>query len=322
MDLAEKILQGDERSGARLISLIEARDPRGYAELTRLLPYINRAHVVGVTGPAGAGKSTFISRVASGLQKREKKLGIVAIDPSSLHSQGALLGDRFRMKEAEDAGDVFIRSMADRDQPGGVCYAALGAVYVMEALGKDVVIVESVGAGQSDKALFYLCDTVVTVFTPEFGDELQLLKAGLLEIGDMVVLNKCDKPGAEDAMVSLSAHVPVKAEGEWSPPILLTKAQVGEGIDECLSAIERRWDFLQKDKRMSEGRRQKITLFVMALLKEELWRRFARLCSTDKEYEQIMGEAQSNVVDPYTAIERIADSAEARLQRETRTGLD
>lgn len=322
MNLAEKILQGDERSGARLISLIEARDPQGYAELTQLLPYINRAHVVGVTGPAGAGKSTLISQVASGLHKRKKRLGIVAIDPSSLHSQGALLGDRFRMKEAEDAGDVFIRSMADRDQPGGVCYAALGAVYVMEALGKDVVIVESVGAGQSDKALFYLCDTIITVFTPEFGDELQLLKAGLLEIGDIVVLNKCDKPGAEDAMVSLSAHVPVTAEGEWSPPILPAKAQAGEGIDECLSAIEQRWGFLQKGKGTSEGRWQKITLFVMTLLKEELWRRFARLCSSDREYEQIMREAQSNVIDPYTTVERIADSAEARLRREASAGVD
>ncbi len=317
LNLAEKILQGDERSGARLISLIEAGDQRGYAELTRLLLYINRAHVVGVTGPAGAGKSTFISRVASGLHKQKKKLGIVAIDPSSLHSRGALLGDRLRMKEAEDTGDIFIRSMADRDQPGGVCHAALGAVYVMEALGKDVIIVESVGAGQSDKALFYLCDTVVTVFTPEFGDELQLLKAGLLEIGDMVVLNKCDKPGAEDAMAALSAHLPMKAEGEWSPPILPTQAHVGEGIAECLAAIGRRWEFLQKDGRRPEGRRQKISLFVMTLLKEELWRRFAKLCSTDREYEQIMREARSNIIDPYTAIERIADSAEARLQRET-----
>lgn len=317
LNLAERIIRGDERSGARLISLIEARDRRGYEELTRLLSYINRAHVVGVTGPAGAGKSTLISQVASRLHKQEKKLGIIAIDPTSLHSRGALLGDRFRMKEAEDTGDIFIRSMADRDQPGGVCHAALGAVYVMEALGKDVVIVESVGAGQSDKALFYLCDTIVTVFTPEFGDELQLLKAGLLEIGDMVVLNKCDKPGAEDAMGALSAHIPVKTEGEWSPPILLTKAHSGEGIDECVSAIERRWDFLQKDGRTPESRRQKITMFVMTLLKEELWRRFAGICANDREYERIMGEAQSNVIDPYTAIERIADSAETRLRRGT-----
>jgi LAO/AO transport system kinase len=314
LKLAEKILQGDERSGARLISLIEARDPEGYEELTRLLPYVNRAHVLGVTGPAGAGKSTLISRLASGLHKREKRLGIVAIDPTSLHSHGALLGDRLRMKEAEDAGDIFIRSMADRDQPGGVCHAALGAVYVIEALGKDVVIVESVGAGQSDKALFYLCDTVMTVFTPEFGDELQLLKAGLLEIGDVVVLNKCDKPGAEDAMVALYAQISMKGEGEWSPPILRTRADIGEGIDECVSTIELRWDFLQKDKRTPEDRRRKITMFVMTLLKEELWRRFAGLCSDDKEYEQIMREAQSNVIDPYTAIERIADSAETRLR--------
>ena len=314
LNLAERILQGDEKSGARLISLIEARDRRGYAELTQLLPYIGRAHILGVTGPAGAGKSTLISQVASRLSKQEKKLGIVAIDPTSLHSGGALLGDRLRMKEAENTGDIFIRSMADRDQPGGVCHAALGAVYVMEALGKDMVIVESVGAGQSDKALFYLCDTVVTVFTPELGDELQLLKAGLLEIGDMVVLNKCDKPGAEDAVACLCAHVRMKAEREWSPPVVPTEAHVGAGIDECVSVIERRWDFLQKDKRASESRRRKITMFVMTLLKEELWRRFAGIYDNDKEYKHIMGEAESNIIDPYTAIELIADSAEARLR--------
>lgn len=314
MNLADGILKGDERSGSRLISLIEARDPRGYAELTKLLPHIGRVHVLGVTGPGGAGKSSLISQMARDFHKQGKKVGIIAIDPTSLHSRGALLGDRLRMKEAEDMGDIFIRSMADRYQPGGVCYAALGAVYVMEALGKNIIIVESVGAGQSDKALFYLCDTVITVFTPEFGDELQLLKAGLLEIGDIVVLNKCDKPGTEEAMSGLSAHIPMKAEGEWSAPILPTRADIGEGIDELVSAIGQRWNFLQEDKRTAGVGRQKITMFMMTLLKEELWRRFADIYSTDKEYELIMDEAWSKTIDPYTAIERIADSVEARLR--------
>jgi len=314
MNLAEKILRGDEGSAARLISLIEARDRKGYAELTRLLPYIGRAHVLGITGPAGAGKSTFISQVASRLHRQGKRIGIIAIDPTSMHSQGAILGDRFRMREAEDTGEIFIRSMADRDQPGGVCHGALGAVYVMEGLGKELIIIESVGAGQSDKALFYICDTVVTVFTPEFGDELQLIKAGLLEIGDIVILNKCDKPGSEDAANALSTYIPLKAKGEWSAPVLMTKAHIGEGMDDFVETIQRRWDFLQDKQRRLEMRREKNAMFVMALLKEELWRRFVDICSKDKEYEQILEEVECNTIDPYSATERIADSAEIRLR--------
>jgi LAO/AO transport system kinase len=206
--------------------------------------------------------------------------------------------------------------MADRDHPGGVCHGSLGAVYVMEALGKELIIIESVGAGQSDKALYYICDTVVTVFTPEFGDELQLLKAGLLEIGDIVVLNKCDKPGSEDAASALSAFIPMKLKGEWSTPILCTKAHVGWGIDDFIGTIQRRWDFLQEGQRRLETRRQKTTMFVMTLLKEELWRRFKDICLKDKEYEQILEEAESNIIDPYTAIERVADNVGTRLRRE------
>ncbi|OPY65897.1 MAG: putative GTPase ArgK [Syntrophorhabdus sp. PtaU1.Bin050] len=313
MSLADKILKGDEGSAARLISLIEARDRKGYAELTQLLPHIGRAHVLGITGPAGAGKSTFISRVASRLHRQGNKVGIIAVDPTSMHSQGAILGDRFRMKEAEDTGEIFIRSMADRDQPGGVCHGALGAVYVMEGLGKEFIIIESVGAGQSDKALFYICDTVVTVFTPEFGDELQLLKAGLLEIGDIVVLNKCDKPGSEGAANALSTYIPLKTKEEWSAPILMVKAHVGEGIDDFIGTIRLRWNFLQEKQRRLEMRRKKTTMFLMTLLKEELWKRFADICSKDKEYGQILKEVECNTIDLYSAMECIADSAEVRL---------
>jgi LAO/AO transport system kinase len=315
MNLAEKILRGDERSGARLITLIENKKKEGYEELTQLLPYTGKAHVLGITGPAGSGKSTIIAKLVSRFCDQEKKVGIIAIDPTSIQAQGAFLGDRVRMGEIERPGEVFIRSMADREHPGGICRAALGAVYVMEALGKDIVIIESVGAGQSDKALFHICDTVITLFTPEFGDELQLLKAGLLEIGDIVVVNKGDTVGAEDAMNAIFASVPAKTEGEWPVPVLCTKANVGEGIDDLMYTVEARWKFIQEDKQSSVKWKQKISLFIMTLLKEELWQRFLSTCSKESEYVKALDEAQSKIVDPYSTVEYIANIMETRFQK-------
>jgi LAO/AO transport system kinase len=316
LNLAEKILRGDEGSAARLISLIENKERKGYDELARLLPHTGRAHVLGITGPAGAGKSTIITRLAGHFCNKGKKVGIIAIDPTSIQSQGAFLGDRVRMKELEAPGQVFIRSMADREHPGGISRAALGTIYVMEALGKEIVVIESVGAGQSDKALFYICDTVVTLFTPEFGDELQLLKAGLLEIGDIVVLNKGDKAGSENAMAVVSAGIPKRPVGEWPIPILRTRANAGEGIDDLVNAVEARWRFIRADKENAIKRRQKTTFFIMTLLKEEIWRRFMCAYSAQTEYGRIMEDAQSKIIDPYSAVERIADIVEARLQKQ------
>lgn len=315
MRLAERVLTGDEGSAARLITLIEERKKAGYEELAQLLPHTGKAHVVGVTGPAGAGKSTLIAVLANRLCDQEKKVGIIAIDPTSVRSRGAFLGDRVRMKPVERPGVVFIRSMADREHPGGISRASLGAVYVMEGLGKDVVVIESVGAGQSDKALLYVCDTVVTLFTPEFGDEFQLLKAGLLEIGDVVVVNKWDKADSEDVVNAISTYIPEKAEGAWSIPILRTTAITGDGLDKLVNVLEARRDFLLKDKEAAAKRREKTRLFTMALLKEEIWQRFLAVLSKEAEYGTILTKVGSRVLDPYSAVERIADMVERRLQQ-------
>lgn len=315
MGLAEKILEGDEKSGARLITLIENKKKEGYGELTRLLPHTGKAHILGITGPAGAGKSTLIAKLAGSMRSKGIKLGIVAIDPTSMQTQGAFLGDRVRMNEIEYPREIFIRSMADREHPGGIARAALGAIYVMEALGKDVVIVESVGAGQSDKALFCICDTVVTLFTPEFGDELQLLKAGLLEIGDIVMVNKWDKANPDEDLVgTIHASMPEKKETAWSVPILCAKANTGEGIDEFVKAIEARWNFLLNDKANMTRRKEKITLFIMTLLREEIWQRFLDNAWMEAGCVRIVEEARSGIIDPYSAVEKIASIVEQRLQ--------
>ncbi len=315
MKLGDRILNGDEGSAARLITLIEERKKTGYQELARLLPHTGKAHILGITGPAGAGKSTLIAQLTGRLCDQGKKVGIIAIDPTSVESRGAFLGDRVRMKAAERPGSVFIRSMADREHPGGICRAALGAVYVIESLGKDFVIIESVGAGQSDKALSHLCDTVITLFTPEFGDELQLLKAGLIEIGDVIVVNKWDKAESDDVLNTICTYVPDKGKGTWPIPILRTIAHTGEGVSDLVDILEARWTFLWKDGGVSDKRKQRTTLFMMTLLKEEIWQRFLRVSSDDDGYKRIVEKVVSGSIDPYSAVEEIADAMETKLQR-------
>ena len=308
MSLAEKILKGDDKSAARLISLIEEGDEEGYKELHRLLPHTGGAHVIGVTGPAGAGKSTVINHLALQFIAQGCKVGIIAIDPTSLRGQGALLGDRIRMKEVEKGGTAFIRSMAHRGYPGGVARAAIGAKYVLEGLGKDPIIIESVGAGQSDKALYFLADTVITLLTPDYGDDIQLLKAGLLEIGDIIVINKMDKPGAEEAGRQLDHHFGKPDREGWPVPILLTRADKGKGVNELVQAIKAHSRFLTENKKGKEQKREKIAAFMSLLLKEELWRRFMEAEAGSVQFQRVIDEVQVGKKDPYSAVDQLLKS--------------
>ena len=228
--------------------------------------------MVGVTGSAGAGKSSLINLLTVRFLEEGKSIGIVAIDPSSSLTEGSLLGDRVRMRDAEKSGRVFIRSMAQRNFPGGVCKAAIGAVSVMEAMGKDLIFVESIGAGQSDTGLLSMADTVITVFTPEFGDEIQLMKAGLLEIGHIVLVNKTDKPGAEEVRCAIEAYLPSGADRRWRIPVLNVQADKGKGIDDVVREINAHGQCSEGDRRRERG--EKYARLAMALLKEELWKVF------------------------------------------------
>jgi LAO/AO transport system kinase len=305
--LAEKVLKGDEKSAARLISLIENGKPEGYAELSLLLPHTGSAHVIGITGPPGAGKSTITGRLAVSLFNQGKKVGVVATDPTSLRSGGAFLADRLRMKDAEKKG-IFIRSMAHRGYPGGVARAAAGAIYVLEGLGKDVVLIESVGAGQAEKELLHLCDTVIILFTPDYGDEVQLMKAGLIEIGDILVVNKGDHPGAVDAERELAMHCSGRAgTDDWVAPVLITRADRGEGVPELIEAIDRHWHFIMEDGRRGKKKGEKISAFIMGLLKEEVWRRFSSVIENNEECVHIAEDAKHGKIDPYSAVEKILE---------------
>jgi LAO/AO transport system kinase len=311
MGLVDDILKGSEKSAARLITRIENGDREAYQELSLLFPHTGKAHVIGVTGPAGAGKSTLIGRLALAFSAREKGVGIVATDPTSIDGKGAFLGDRIRMKGAEEQG-IFIRSMAHRSYPGGLARAAAAAVYVMEGLGKDPIILESIGAGQSDKDLFFLCDTVITIFTADYGDEIQLFKAGLMEIGDIIVVNKSDKPGAEDAAreIDLASNRTARSNG-WSVPVLLTDACSGSGIDVLVEAIDgHRLSFVQEGR---AGRKaDHVEAFMMTLLKEELWQSISGRLTTDPAFRTVSGEVRSGRIDPYSAVRKIIEELEMK----------
>lgn len=313
MGLIEHILEGDEKSAAQLISQVEEGTPDAYRELSRLLPHTGKAHILGITGPPGAGKSTLVGRLAEAYLDSGRKVGVIATDPTSMQHGGAFLGDRLRMKGAEKRR-IFIRSMAHRGYPGGLAKAAAGAMYVLEALGKDLIILESVGAGQSEKGLFQLCDTIVTVFTPDFGDEIQLLKAGLIEIGDIVVVNKADKPQALEAKQEIEASPSCRTTSDgWSVGVLLTRADRGEGIDSLLEAVQSHWQFLIESGKREKKKNEKLELFLLTLLKEEFWQRLAEKLRADALFAEVLEDMRSGKMDPYSAVLRILDGLETTL---------
>ncbi len=310
MSLVDDILRGDEKSAARLITGIENGEREAYQDLSLLFPRTGKAHIIGVTGPAGAGKSTLIGRLALAFAESGKSVGIIATDPTSISGRGAFLGDRLRMKGAEKH-NIFIRSMAHRSYPGGVAKAAAAAAYIMEGLGKDCIIVESIGAGQSDKDLFFLCDTVVTIFTPDYGDEIQLFKAGLMEIGDIIVVNKSDTPGADDAArdIGFASRQRARSNG-WDAPVLLTVAETGSGIPALVDAIEAHWLSLTEKGGMAARKADHTEAFMMALLKEELWQKTSAALVDSQAFKEISLEVRSGRTDPYSAVRKILEGLE------------
>ncbi len=312
MSIVDDILNGNEQSAARLITSIENGDTDAYRELAVLFSRSGTSHIIGVTGPAGAGKSTLAGRLAVEMRSRGRHVGIIATDPSSISGRGAFLGDRLRMKDAEEQ-DIFIRSMAHRAYPGGVAKATAAAAYIMEGLGKDCIIMESIGAGQSDKDLFFLCDTVITVFTPEYGDDIQLFKAGLMEIGDIIVLNKSDKPGADNAMreIGIAADRTVRSNG-WHVPVIAAEAVSGTGLVSLADAVESHRLLAQGSDNVSQRKAEHLEAFLTALLKEELWEKVSGRIMSHDVYKEISNEVLSGKIDPYSAVHIILE----RLERE------
>jgi LAO/AO transport system kinase len=265
MNLAAKVLKGDVRAAARLISLIEDESPEAPAEMESLYPHTGKAHIVGVTGAPGVGKSTLTDNLIDYFRRQGMPLGVIAIDPTSALTGGAILGDRVRMQRHSADSAVFIRSLATRGWAGGLAKAALGAIHVIEAMGKDIIFVETVGSGQVEIDIVKAADTTLLVLVPGAGDEIQMMKAGIIESADIIALNKADREGADrlknDIEMMLAMQSP--RPGDWQPPVLLTEAINDRGTEELGAAISSNRERLRKSGELEKRRRERAKLELM-----------------------------------------------------------
>ena len=309
MALSDRVLAGDPRAIARAISLIED-ESHDAAELVRaIFPKTGRAYLVGVTGAPGAGKSTLVDRMIAELRKQGTTIGIVAVDPTSPFSGGAILGDRVRMQaHAQDEG-VFIRSMATRGHLGGLARATSEAALVLDASGRDIVIIETVGVGQDEVDIVRTADVSVVVIVPGTGDEVQALKAGIMEIADIFVVNKADREGADRTAASIEAMLALETwpAGAWRPPILRTEATTGKGVPELLATIER----FRAHTAATQGSRRRARAEFR--LRELLGRRFLQHVEAHVlapgEFSAMLDRIASREMDPYSAAAAIMKKA-------------
>ncbi len=310
--LVEKARSGDARSVARLISLVEDASPLLREVMAGLAPYAGNAQVVGITGSPGVGKSTSTSRLVAELRGQGKRVGVLAVDPSSPFSGGALLGDRVRMQDHALDGEVYIRSMATRGHLGGLSWATPQALRVLDAAGCDVILVETVGVGQSEVEIAAMADTTLVLLAPGMGDAIQAAKAGILEIGDLYVINKADRDGADQVRRELRSMLALAERGKdaWKPEIIKTVASKGEGIAEVVEAIEKHREHLtssgELEKRRLHRARDEIEAIAVTALREQ-WRGVHENAALDELAAQVVaGES-----DPYAAADLLLESLES-----------
>jgi LAO/AO transport system kinase len=309
MELADRVLRGDTRALARAISLVERDDPSLPELLSELQPHTGRSYLVGFTGPPGSGKSTLVDFVIEVLRGRQKTVGVLAVDPNSPFTGGAVLGDRVRMqRHALDAG-VFVRSMGARGHLGGLAGASRQAAKVLDAYGRDYVLMETVGVGQSELEVSSLCDTTVVVINPRQGDEIQSLKAGILEIADVFVVNKADLPGADSAVRQLQQTYPADMkEGDWLPPILKAVATRGDGIEELIEAVEKHRQYVIDSGLLEQKRRRHLRDEVLDFVAERARRRAERKLNKGTDVGRRLAEAPLADLDPYSIAGDIMNS--------------
>jgi len=307
--LVERMLARDRTALARLMTLVENRAPELPAIMSRVYGRTGHAHVIGVTGPPGAGKSTLTDRLTAHLRAAERRVGIVAVDPSSPFSGGAVLGDRIRMQAHFLDPGVFIRSLSTRGSHGGLARATRDMIRLLDAFGVDNVLVETVGVGQTELDVMRLADTVVVVLVPEAGDAVQVMKAGLLEIADIFIVNKADREGAERMQSELGQMLHLRPAAAWSIPVVLTQAMAGVGTEAVRDAIEAHRAFLAADPERARRQRARREGELLDVLDEELRRRLAQGLGggAPDGLAPLLDAVRAGTVDPYSAALQILE---------------
>jgi LAO/AO transport system kinase len=305
--LVEGVEHGRKRAVARAITLVENRDPMAYELVRELYPRTGTAAVAGFTGPPGVGKSSLLGSLVGHLRAEGKRIGVLSVDPSSPYSKGALLGDRIRLADHFLDEGVFIRSMSTRGHLGGVAEATLQALLVLDAAGMDVLLLETVGVGQSEVEVAMVADTVVLVLQPGSGDSIQALKAGVMEIPDIIVINKSDHPAARTMRTEIRSVLSLDRDREWRVPIVETEALQGKGVADLWAAVLDHRTFLERDGGLDARRRQNIEHEVIAVAVAQARRRLDEALGDDAELQAILDEVHARRLDPLTATRQIAD---------------
>ncbi|WP_408635545.1 MULTISPECIES: methylmalonyl Co-A mutase-associated GTPase MeaB [Nocardioides] len=311
-DLVSRARAGDARAVARLISLVEDESPLLREVMASLAPHAGQAQVVGITGSPGVGKSTSTNALVTELRKAGKRVGVLAVDPSSPFSGGALLGDRVRMQEHALDSDVFIRSMASRGHLGGLAWTTPQALRVLDAAGCDVILVETVGVGQSEVEIAGLADTTLVLLAPGMGDGIQAAKAGILEIGDLYVVNKADRDGADQVRRDLRSMLALaeRREGAWKPPIVKTVAAKGEGLDEVAAEIDRHFAWLADSGELARRRTRRARDEIEAIAVTALRARWGDVHGRS-ELDELAAAVGAGESDPYAAADTLLAAFES-----------
>jgi LAO/AO transport system kinase len=305
--LVEGVRGGDRRALARAITLIESSDERAYELIKELYPETGKAYAVGVTGPPGVGKSSLISALVRHVRVQDRSVGVISVDPSSPFTRGALLGDRIRLADHFLDPEVFIRSMGTRGHLGGLAEATLQAALLLDAAGKDLLFLETVGAGQSEVEIITIADTVLLVLMPGSGDSIQALKAGIMEIPDLIAVNKRDHPAAKTMVNEVRSILALDTGEGWRPPIVLTEALQGEGIEELWDKVEQHRRYLEENQLLAERRAAHLAGEVFAVASARAKSHLEQAVTDNPELQRLLGEVQRRELDPLTAVREILE---------------